>query len=436
MQQNSGPTRTGARAWFIWSLSALAFGYAFFQRVAPSVMVPELMAEFSIGAAVTGYLSALYFYPYVALQFPLGALLDRFGVRSLLTTAIGLAAVGSLLFALAQSIEQAYLGRVLVGIGSAVGFLSALTLAAKWFPASKFAFLAGLLMLFGTMSGVAGQAPLAALIGEVGWRNAMLGAACFAALLCVTIGIFVRNSPDGQATPELDSKQNWSQFIGVLGSTLRQGEVWLISLFAMTMTGPMLAFGGLWGVPYVMAEYQLPRPEAAFHVSMILFGWAAGAPFLGWLSDRIKRRKAPMVAAALLQVCLVGAVIALPGLPIAVLTIILFGIGFAGGGMVISFALGREVTSPTIHGSVSGMVNALTVASGAILQPVIGILLDWQWDGTLLDGARAYSPDQFRIAFWSLIAWTAIGAVLALNLRETRCRPLNMPTLKTHVPQS
>ena len=85
MQQSSQPDRATAKAWFIWSLSALAFGYAFFQRVAPSVMVPDLMAEFSIGAAVTGYLSALYFYPYVALQFPLGALLDRFGVRRLLT---------------------------------------------------------------------------------------------------------------------------------------------------------------------------------------------------------------------------------------------------------------------------------------------------------------------------------------------------------------
>ena len=107
MQQNTTPARAGAQAWCIWVLSALAFGYAFFQRVAPSVMVPELMAEFSIGAAVTGYLSSLYLYPYVALQFPLGALLDRFGVRSLLSTAIGLAAAGSFLYAMAQSIAQA-----------------------------------------------------------------------------------------------------------------------------------------------------------------------------------------------------------------------------------------------------------------------------------------------------------------------------------------
>ena len=61
----------------IWSLSALAFGYAFFQRVAPSVMVNDLMAEFAVSGAVLGQLSALYFYPYAAMQLPIGALLDR-----------------------------------------------------------------------------------------------------------------------------------------------------------------------------------------------------------------------------------------------------------------------------------------------------------------------------------------------------------------------
>lgn len=430
MLQHRTPARAGAQAWCIWSLSALAFSYAFFQRVAPSVMVPELMAEFSIGAAVTGYLSALYFYPYVALQFPLGALLDRFGVRSLLSSAIGLAAAGSFLFAMAQSIEQAYIGRALIGIGSAVGFLASLTLAAKWFPPHRFAFLAGLVMLFGTGAGVIGQAPLAALIDEFGWRHAMLGAAGFATLLGLAIAIFVRNSPNEQSSLaglEPETRQSWSTFLGTLKSALAQRQVWLISIVAMTMTGPMLAFGGLWGVPFVMAEYQLPRPEAAFCVSMMLFGWAAGAPAAGWLSDRIKRRKSPIVGAAILQVVLVGVIVLVPGIPISLLTVIMFAIGMAGSGMVISFALAREVTDPAIHGSVSGIVNALTVASGAILQPVIGVLLDWQWDGTIIEGARAYAPEQFRIAFWSLLVWTAIGATLAIRLRETHCTALLQP---------
>jgi sugar phosphate permease len=84
-----------ARATLIWSLSALAFGYAFFQRVAPSVMVNDLMAEFAVSGAVLGQLSALYFYPYAAMQLPIGALLDRYGARLMLSIALLAAGAGS-----------------------------------------------------------------------------------------------------------------------------------------------------------------------------------------------------------------------------------------------------------------------------------------------------------------------------------------------------
>ena len=53
----------GKRAWLIWSLAAIAFGYAFFHRVAPGVMVHDLMRDFAISGTMVGTLSALYFYP-------------------------------------------------------------------------------------------------------------------------------------------------------------------------------------------------------------------------------------------------------------------------------------------------------------------------------------------------------------------------------------
>ena len=45
-----------------WSLGALGFYYAWFQRVIPSVMVDRLMADFAVGGAVLGTLSSLYFF--------------------------------------------------------------------------------------------------------------------------------------------------------------------------------------------------------------------------------------------------------------------------------------------------------------------------------------------------------------------------------------
>jgi MFS family permease len=48
----------------------------------------------------------------------------------------------------------------------------------------------------------------------------------------------------------------------------------------------MLAFGGLWAVPFLQAVYGFERPAAAAIASLLFAGWAVGAPAIGWLSDR------------------------------------------------------------------------------------------------------------------------------------------------------
>ncbi|HSV29504.1 MAG TPA: MFS transporter, partial [Candidatus Omnitrophota bacterium] len=86
--------------WAMWLLGALFYCYAFFQRVAPAVMVDAMMAEFSVGAAIAGMLSGLYFYTYAGMQIPIGLLLDRFGPRVMLALFAALSCLGSALFAM------------------------------------------------------------------------------------------------------------------------------------------------------------------------------------------------------------------------------------------------------------------------------------------------------------------------------------------------
>ena len=49
------------------------------------------------------------------------------------------------------------------------------------------------------------------------------------------------------------------------------------SFVALTLSGPMLTLGGLWGTPYLIVAYDLSQPYAAFLMSLLLFGWAVGA---------------------------------------------------------------------------------------------------------------------------------------------------------------
>lgn len=406
-----------ARAWLIWALAATAFGYAFFHRVAPSVMVSDLMAEFAIGGAMLGTLSALYFYPYVLLQIPLGALLDAIGARIILTLAVLLAALGSVIFGTATSIEMAYLGRVLIGIGSSVGFLGALSLAGNWFAPKYFAMMAGLAMFVAMMSGMLAQAPLAFFVEGMGWRAAMWGLGGAGAIIAILILLVVRNHPD----PKVWANRPRPSFSAVWSGLKRAAaikEIWKIALVAACMSGPMLALGGLWGTPFLMVAYDLARPEAAFYASLLLLGWAFGAPVFGRLSEYFGNKRLFLVWGALvLTFCMILLVSFV--LPLWVMLVLLITIGAAGSVMSSCFALARDEASSDITGSVTGIVNSMTVASGAVLQPLVGLVLDLRWSGGLEEGARFYSAQEYRMSFLLVLGSAVLALITAMRLRRT-----------------
>lgn len=412
------PQIGSTRAWLIWGLSAVAFGYAFFQRVAPSVMVSDLMADFAIGAGVLGTLSALYFYPYVLLQVPLGAILDRLGARKLLALALTIAGAGSIVFAIADSIALAYAGRILIGIGSAVGFLSSLALASKWFPPHRFAFFAGLVMFFGMTSGMLAQGPLAKLVDAFGWRNVMWSLGGFSVLLAIVIYAFVRNAPDGVSRTD-KVVESWGQVWSGLIKALSGLEVWKTAIVASTMSGPMLTIGALWGTPYLMTAYGLEKSHAASLVSLLFLGWAFSAPASGWFSDRIRKRKAILVIGSTVTSIALGIICFVDGLPLWITVALFVIVGVFGANMAVCFALVRENASQEISGSVSGIVNSLTVASGAILQPLVGFALDKLWNGQTIDGARAYLATDFQSSFILVLISSVGGLLVCLTLKES-----------------
>jgi len=160
-------------AWTIWGLGALVYLVAFFQRVAPAVMTEQLMADFAIGGAALGNLSAFYFYAYVAMQIPTGLLADRWGPRRLLASGTAVASVGGLLFALAPGFELAAAGRLLVGASVGVGFVAMLKLSSHWLEPRRFALVSGLLLMMGLIGGVIAGVPLRLAVDAFGWRPVM-----------------------------------------------------------------------------------------------------------------------------------------------------------------------------------------------------------------------------------------------------------------------
>jgi len=417
--------RTKFFPWIVWGLAALFYCYGFFQRVAPSVMVPDLMHEFGVSAAVLGNLSAFYFYAYAGLQLPIGVMFDHLGPRRMLSLAALLCGCGSLLFAWADGMTGAYVGRLLIGAGAGFTWIGTLQLAARWLPANRFAMVTGLTLMLGMAGAIGGQAPLAAIVAHSGWRGAMMWAAGFALLLAILIWMIVRDSPEedkpsGPSATDVEQKTT-SLLHGLLG-TMANRQSWVVAIYGGTLTATMLSFAGLWGVPYLMQAYGVSRPAAAASTSLLLVGWGIGAPLAGWVSDRLRRRKPLMVLGSLIALVTFSAIIYIPDLTLSSARGLLFVNGFFSGSMVLSFAAGRENNRPETAGATLGFVNSFVMAAGAIFQPLIGWLLDLNWDGTLDAGIRSYSVATYRMAFLSIVISGTVSLLMGMLMRETHCR--------------
>ncbi|MBI3451332.1 MAG: MFS transporter [Rhodospirillales bacterium] len=413
-----------ALAWAIWGLGALYYFYGFFHRVTPSVMVSELMRDFGVGGALLGNLTAVYFYAYASPQFLVGLLLDRFGTRWLLASACALAALGSLIFASATTLNLAYLGRLLIGLGAAFSWIGTLKLIADWMPARRFALLSGCTLFVGLSGAILGQAPLAALVEAAGWRITMVGAAIFGLCLAATMALVIR--PHGHAPAVSAARIRLGESFRLVTTT---AQTWAVAIYGAAITGPILAFAGLWGVPYMMAAHGLDRPDAATITTTMLIGWGIGGPTVGWLSDRIGLRRPLLLAGSTLAVLCLAIAIYAPSLPLAAVYALLFVSGFASGTMALTFAIAREHNSPLASGAAIGLVNTACMGAAAVLQPVLGLVLDLNWVGETVGGARLYSVEAYHIAFLFLIGWLAFGVVGALLVRETRCQNVYQATV-------
>lgn len=412
-------------AWVVWGLVATLYLLGFFQRMAPAVMVDDLMRDFSIGGALMGNLSATYFYSYAAMQIPSGLLVDKIGPRRLSTYACLVTVIGILIFSWGQSLWLAYLGRFLIGGSVAVAFVTCMKLAGHWFPSNRFATVTGVALLFGNVGGVLAGVPLSEAVTAFGWRTSMAASGVIALVTALVIWLVVRDDPSeygykSHAHTSVIEKGNLAAG-KALKSVIGRKDTWLLFFAGGFSAAPVLVFAGLWGVPYLTQVYGLERTQAATITSTMLIAWAVGGPALGALSDRLGLRKLPYLFSNILN-ALFWSVFLFVDVPVIFLYPLLAAIGFTSGALIIGFAFAREVNHPGASGAVGGVVNMSVLGIAAIMQPLLGKILDYNWDGVLLNGARIYSSSAYSSAFIWLFLSTVLSVVMVVFTRESYCR--------------
>lgn len=404
--------------WIIWTIAASFFFYKYLIQVSPSVMTDDLMSAFHVHGAGLGNLSAFYFYAYLIMQIPVGIMLDRFSPRLLTTGAIFICSISTFIFSQTNTFWIACFSRAMMGAGAAFAAVSCFKLAAVWFTPKRFALVSGMFMTAAMLGAVGGQMPLSLLVQNVGWRIALEIVSAMGIFLGIVYFLVLRDKPS-KSVHTIQKQEKTSHLFKHIVSNK---QAWALSLYSGLAFAPVSVFGGLWGVPFLETTYHLSRTDAALAISCIFIGFAAGAPFWGWFSDYIQRRKPVLFIGTFSALLCLLIVLYSSNQSLPALIILLFFFGFGSSGFFTSFAMIRELFSLVLVATVLGIMNTFNSVFEALFEPLVGVILDWTWAGKTVNGMHQFSIQGYHLSLL-ILPLSLILSLLTLSLvKETYCR--------------
>lgn len=402
-------SRKGVRvAAVAWLVAAVYYFYQYALRSAPAVMMPELSEAFGLTSLGVASIVGLFYYGYSPFSLVAGVAMDRLGPRRLLPVAAAAVGVGALLFATGNS-GAASVGRLLQGAGGVFALVGAIYIATKNFPASQAATLIGATQMFGMAGGSAGQFAVGPLMGRgVAWNSFWVVMGIAGLVIGVVLFLLL---PKEESTQQPD---NWMKSAAAAFKVVfRNPQSILCGLIAGLLFIPTTIFDMIWGVRYLQEAHGFNYAEAVLRSATVPFGWIIGCPLLGFISDRIGRRKPVIIGGAVVLLnCMAWILYGPTGVfPPYVLGLVA---GIASGAAMLPYTVIKEANPPQYGGTATGVVNFLNFTFSALLGPVFGWTLQ-----RVSGGAAQKELGHYQTAFEPLLYGVALAIILSLLLKET-----------------
>lgn len=422
----SSNKRIPLTAWIVCAIGALYYAYEYLLRIAPSAMEWSLRQHFGLTATGFGLLSSIYYYAYVPMQLPVGVLMDRFGPRRLLTFACLVCVIGTFMFSGTSVFGVALTGRLLIGIGSAFAYVGVLKLATIWLPENKLAMVAGITAALGTVGAMIGDNMISAAVTSNGWQQTIMWTGAFGIVLIFVIWFGIHDHKrDLESGGTID---NFKRNLIDLSIILRNRQIWINGMFGCLVYLPTTVFAELWGIPYLEHAHGLSEADAGFANSLLFCGFMIGAPLMGFISDKIRRRKPPMIVGATTAAAIMAVILYVPNLNAQTLNTLMFLLGLFYSAQAIVFAVGRELSPNEAAGTAIAVTNMLVMIGAMFLQPLVGRLLDWSvilrtkgvTQAMTLDNMKhLYTAADYQFAVSIIPIGILIAALLTFFINET-----------------
>jgi MFS family permease len=396
---------------FAWFLCALFYLYQYAARSAPGVMQDQLTTAW--GGNHIGSMISAYYVVYAVSALAAGVLLDRYGAARVIPYAVACVGAGCVIFAQGSS-AAGMLGFVLQAAGAVFSFVGASYVAARYLPAQKAAIFMGLTQCLGMLGAAFGAKPVQMAIDPAGffrvtWQEVSLSFAVIGFVLAaVTFIVMPREQGDSQNHHDALSLSSLLRPFAVVFGNLQSWLAGIIGglLFAPTTIGAMV-----WATSFLHNGQHISMADAASDASMVPIGWIIGCPLLGYLSDRIGRRKPVLIAGAVLMLASGIAAVYWPESALPRYSVPLL-LGIGSGAAMIPFTMIKEANPPDVKGTAAGVMNFLVFLETGIISPFVSRLMTPALNAPL-------SLHEFQKALLPLIVGICLAILLSFIIRET-----------------
>ncbi|MDF2965403.1 MAG: Arabinose efflux permease [Rickettsiaceae bacterium] len=381
-------------------------------RVLPGIMMDDIMTKFNMNIGQFGLLAGFYYLGYAGAQIPVGLLLDKFPPRFVLAACISLCSVGLLCFSSFDVPLFAYIGRLLIGIGSVAGILGSVKVINEYF-ASKYSFMLGFTVLIGVSGAYYGSAPIAYMLKthEAGVViNYLAALGLIVALVIMVLYTSQKNSIND--TKRLDVKNS-------LRLCLNNKQLWLIGICAGLMVGPLEGFADIWGIRYYTQAHGLSSGEAGLAVSLIFLGMGVGGPIMGYIASKgISEINLVITSGLLLILCYI-VLFFTPYSNNYLLYIISLLIGLFSAYQVVVFSIVSKTSENHLVGLMSSLLNMLIMSFGFVFHFAIGNIFEKLFEPIARGDTEVYSVTAYNSAFSIIVIGLIIGSFGFIRLKKT-----------------
>lgn len=401
--------------WFICFVASLFFFYEFIQGNMFASIADDIMRDFNIKADKMTYMSSIYYCSNVIFLFCAGIILDRFSAKKTIVIAMLLCVISTFVLAHSNSFSVALICRFVTGIGSAFCFLGPIRITSRWFPPKKMALVTGIIVTIAMSGGMLAQYPLTKLVIYIGWRNALIAIGWLGIVF-----LFIMYNILQEAPQSTKINQNKYGILETIKTVYTNPQTIRAALYASLMNMGIAVFGAVMGCLYLTQRLGIDKEQASIINSMLFLGTIIGGPFMGWLSDRIGLRLAPMKFGVITTFVTIILILYI-NVPVSMMMVLFFCLGFFSSSQVISYALVAEISPAVITASAVSIVSILTQSGYIIFQNLFSALLIHHGEMQIINNIPTYSSADFQFAASILPTGLVIAALALFGIKETYC---------------